>query len=72
MCVCLLCVQALCTHRHADHSAGNAELASLAKVEVVSSAYEDVPGMTKAVKEGDTLTLGSLTITAIHSECHTR
>ncbi|CAM9550848.1 unnamed protein product [Ectocarpus fasciculatus] len=42
-------------------------------LEVVSSAYEEgVPAMTLALKDREEYTLGSLTVRALHTPCHTR
>ncbi|CEM12845.1 unnamed protein product [Vitrella brassicaformis CCMP3155] len=63
----------LCTHKHWDHSGGNKEMASLVPgIEVISTAYEDIPAVTKTMKDGDTHQMGSLTIKALHTPCHTR
>lgn len=64
----------LTTHRHDDHSGGNLELATLVPgVEIVGSTYENVPGATLQMSDGETLTLrgGSLTFKALHTPCHT-
>eukprot|EP00752_Nemacystus_decipiens_P003958 g3624.t1 len=64
----------LCTHKHWDHSGGNEAMKKLIPgLEVVSSAYEDdVPAMTLALKDREEYSLGSLTVTALHTPCHTR
>ncbi len=42
-------------------------------LEVISSILEDdVPASTKKLSDGETLKLGSLTITAIYTPCHTK
>ncbi|CAM9102292.1 unnamed protein product [Scytosiphon promiscuus] len=64
----------LCTHKHWDHSGGNEAMKKMIPgLEVVSSAYEDdVPAMTVALKDLEEYTLGSLTVKALHTPCHTR
>ncbi|KAL8274597.1 hypothetical protein Esti_001500 [Eimeria stiedai] len=62
----------LCTHKHFDHSGGNVKIKKLIpEIEVVGSAYEETPGKTKAVTEGDTFLLGDLLVKALHAPCHT-
>ncbi len=42
-------------------------------LEVISSAKEDdVPETTKKLSDGETVKLGSLTVRALHTPCHTR
>ncbi|CAN0499790.1 unnamed protein product, partial [Ectocarpus sp. 8 AP-2014] len=64
----------LCTHKHWDHSGGNEAMKKLIPgLEVVSSAYEEgVPAMTLALKDREEYALGSLTVRALHTPCHTR
>ncbi|CAN0012869.1 unnamed protein product, partial [Ectocarpus sp. 12 AP-2014] len=64
----------LCTHKHWDHSGGNEAMKKMIPdLEVVSSAYEDgVPAMTLALKDREEYALGSLTVRALHTPCHTR
>ncbi|CAM9853344.1 unnamed protein product [Laminaria digitata] len=64
----------LCTHKHWDHSGGNEAMKKMIPgLEVVSSAYEDdVPAMTLALKDQEEYSLGSLTVKALHTPCHTR
>ncbi|CAM9512887.1 unnamed protein product [Choristocarpus tenellus] len=64
----------LCTHKHWDHSGGNEAMKKMIpNLEVVSSAYEDdVPAMTLALKDQECFTLGSLSVKALHTPCHTR
>ncbi|CAB1118576.1 unnamed protein product [Ectocarpus sp. CCAP 1310/34] len=64
----------LCTHKHWDHSGGNEAMKQMIPdLEVVSSAYEDgVPAMTLALKDREEYALGSLTVRALHTPCHTR
>lgn len=62
----------LCTHKHFDHSGGNVEIKKLLpNIEVVGSAYEETPGRTRAVSNGDTFRLGDLIVKVLHTPCHT-
>lgn len=62
----------LCTHKHLDHSGGNMRLKELIpSIEIVGSAYEDTPGRTKAVCDGDTFRIGDLQVKVLHAPCHT-
>ncbi|CDI82141.1 hydroxyacylglutathione hydrolase, putative [Eimeria acervulina] len=65
----------LCTHRHFDHSGGNEQIKKLVPgIEVIGSAYEETPGRTKAVTDGDTFRLGKfsdLQVKVLHAPCHT-
>jgi len=66
-------VLSLTTHKHWDHAGGNVELSQLLPdLPIVGSAYEDVPGVNKRVKDHETITLGTLDIEALHAPCHTR
>ncbi|CAM9810708.1 unnamed protein product [Discosporangium mesarthrocarpum] len=64
----------LCTHKHWDHAGGNEAMKKMIPdLEVVSSAYEDsVPATTLALRDKETYSLGSLSVTALHTPCHTR
>lgn len=61
----------ICTHKHVDHSGGNAELHKLLNVDIIGSAHEETPGVTKKIKNEETFELGSLIIRAFHTPCHT-
>ena len=64
---------ALITHRHGDHSGGNKVLREkLPNVNIVGTGYENVSHITQQVREGDSLSLGSLKIDVIHTPCHTK
>lgn len=71
----LLCTlsQVLCTHKHADHSGGNIAMKTkFPSIEVIATQYEQIPGVTKPVAEGDHFKLGNLDINVIYTPCHTR
>lgn len=63
------------THHHWDHTGGNAELVeAIDGLEVVGHASDQgrIPGQTKKVDEGDTVTLGdSVSAAIIHNPGHT-
>lgn len=71
-------VGVLTTHYHADHSGGNAELATLVpSLEIVAGELEAdrVPGVTKRVADGETFTiagLAGLEFKALHTPGHTK
>eukprot|EP00636_Phaeomonas_parva_P017698 CAMPEP_0118858388 /NCGR_PEP_ID=MMETSP1163-20130328/5087_1 /TAXON_ID=124430 /ORGANISM="Phaeomonas parva, Strain CCMP2877" /LENGTH=341 /DNA_ID=CAMNT_0006791839 /DNA_START=176 /DNA_END=1201 /DNA_ORIENTATION=+ len=67
----------LCTHKHGDHQGGNVPIRKFFEkeggdVDVVSTSYEPIDGVTLAMKNGEQYTLGGLTVTALHTPCHTR
>jgi hydroxyacylglutathione hydrolase len=64
---------ALITHKHGDHCGGNAGVKSaIPQIQVIGTAYEDVPDLTGTIREGDELTLGGLKISVLHVPCHTK
>ncbi|AFZ80308.1 hydroxyacylglutathione hydrolase, putative [Theileria equi strain WA] len=68
----VLLKSALCTHKHWDHSGGNREIKKLIpEIEIVGSAYEQIPAVTKSVQDGDVIPFGSLEIKCIKASCHT-
>lgn len=65
--------QLLTTHKHMDHSGGNAAFAStFPKVDIIGTKYEDIPAITKPVGDGDTFMLGALKVHVIYTPCHTK
>ncbi|AIN96351.1 hydroxyacylglutathione hydrolase, putative [Leishmania panamensis] len=69
----------LSTHKHWDHSGGNAKLKaeleamnSLVPVVVIGGANDDVPAVTQPVREGDRVQVGELSVEVIDAPCHTR
>lgn len=69
----------LSTHKHWDHSGGNAELSAKlaaadksAPVRVIGGAKDGIPAVTQSVREGDTAAIGQLTVEVIDAPCHTR
>ena len=64
----------LTTHHHPDHSGGNVEMAAARPgIAVVGGAEEGgrIPAATLLVKDGQTFEAAGLTITALHTPCHT-
>ncbi len=63
----------LTTHHHLDHAGGNSEL--LAKMEgkdvTIVGGDERVQCISRIVKHGEELKLGSLSIKCLHTPCHT-
>eukprot|EP00640_Fibrocapsa_japonica_P002509 CAMPEP_0113937152 /NCGR_PEP_ID=MMETSP1339-20121228/3843_1 /TAXON_ID=94617 /ORGANISM="Fibrocapsa japonica" /LENGTH=255 /DNA_ID=CAMNT_0000939819 /DNA_START=61 /DNA_END=828 /DNA_ORIENTATION=- /assembly_acc=CAM_ASM_000762 len=62
----------LTTHKHWDHAGGNADMASaLPNIEVVGGELDNVEACTTFVRDGDTFTLGNMSITCLHTPGHT-
>ena len=63
----------LSTHHHWDHVGGNAELAEAQNVSVFGSAddADRIPAITNPVREGDRISLGSLTAEILLIPAHT-
>lgn len=61
------------THHHWDHVGGNEELLQYQKMDVYGSLYDQnrVPGLTKTLKEGDQVKIGSLTFSILEIPGHT-
>ena len=65
-----------CTHHHVDHTGGVVALcAAYLGVEVVGSAHDlaagRIPGQTRGVREGDTLSVGEATLRVLEVPGHT-
>lgn len=63
----------LTTHHHHDHTGGNAELKAETGCSIIGPRNEaaKVPGIDKAVGEGDTFKLGSFDVNVIETPGHT-
>jgi len=62
------------THHHPDHVGGNEECARALKIaEIVGHESDDgrIPGQTRRVRDGETWTLGTLAVRAVHIPGHT-
>lgn len=63
----------LCTHKHWDHAGGNEEMVRmLPGLEVVTTKFEDIPAATIRLGDDDVYTLGSLSVRALYTPCHTK
>lgn len=58
------------THHHADHSGGNATFAGMGIQRVIGGSNS--PLVTETPRDGQVLTLGSISLQAIHTPCHTQ
>eukprot|EP00753_Platysulcus_tardus_P005021 PLAT12848.1.p1 GENE.PLAT12848.1~~PLAT12848.1.p1 ORF type:complete len:327 (-),score=120.99 PLAT12848.1:80-1060(-) len=62
----------LTTHKHWDHSGGNADFAQLFPDAIFyGGQLERVPGVTRRLAGGSVISLGSLSITVTNAPCHT-
>jgi hydroxyacylglutathione hydrolase len=64
----------LITHKHDDHSGGNqAFMDALGEqgLAIVGPSYESIPALTKPVSAGDSFALGGLSVSVLHTPCHT-
>lgn len=65
-------VAVLTTHRHWDHSAGNAEWRRrFTGIKVFGGALDAVPAATDSIADGSQLSFGRIHITALHTPAHT-
>ncbi|KAF4428855.1 hypothetical protein FACUT_9312 [Fusarium acutatum] len=61
------------THHHWDHAGGNEEiLVALNNPKLDIIGGKDCEGVTKTPSHGETFKLGNITITSIHTPCHTQ
>ena len=61
------------THKHYDHSQGNAQMRELFPgIQVFGGAQEIVPGATYGLNNGQVLDINNMKITCYHTPCHTR
>jgi hydroxyacylglutathione hydrolase len=62
----------ICTHKHSDHVGGNLYLKSaIPSLEIIGPKYEEIPGLTRAVEDGETFTFESLKFNTLYVPCHT-
>lgn len=54
-----------------DHAGGNVELIETFPSAVVYGFDTRIPALTKALRDGESFTLGKLRVQAIHNPCHT-
>jgi hydroxyacylglutathione hydrolase len=63
----------LATHKHADHVGGNVFLKdAVPGLEVIAGKYEEIPGATKLVADGDVFEFGGLVVRTCYTPCHTK
>jgi hydroxyacylglutathione hydrolase len=68
----------LTTHSHWDHAGGNESLVELVAKEeqrtlqVIGGNDDGVPSVTREVGHGDSVQVGSLSVSVFHTPCHTR
>lgn len=62
----------LSTHHHEDHTAGNVEI--MRKFPAIECLAMDdrVPGVTRLLRDRESIPFGSISIETIHTPCHTR
>jgi hydroxyacylglutathione hydrolase len=62
----------LVTHKHSDHIDGILQLKeTFPAVTVIGTGYEDIPGATRRVFDGDCVNIGDLQVQIIFTPCHT-
>jgi len=61
----------LTTHHHWDHAGGNKEMINKAPGLTVIGGDERIDGVTRHVKQGDELTVGSIHVKCLFTPCHT-
>lgn len=62
----------LATHKHGDHVDGILQLKEkYPSVQVIGTGYEEIPGITKEVFDGETFQIGQLNFQTISTPCHT-
>ena len=62
----------LTTHGHWDHCGGNEEIAKLIPgIEIIGGVGDNIPAVTREVKEGDIISIGSLSVHTVETPCHT-
>jgi len=62
----------LCTHHHMDHAGGNIELISKKPGLAVFGADARIPEINYVVKDKEEFKVGSLTVQALWTHCHTK
>lgn len=64
----------LSTHKHWDHSAGNENMLKLVPecTKVYGGKADNVPACTDPLEDGEEIPVGTMTIRAIATPCHTR
>ncbi|KAL6891047.1 Metallo-hydrolase/oxidoreductase [Trichoderma longibrachiatum] len=60
------------THHHWDHAGGNKKLLSELDTDLAIIGGKDCEGVTKTPKHGETFKIGDISVTAVHTPCHTQ
>lgn len=60
------------THHHWDHAGGNKKLLSELGTDLAIIGGKDCEGVTKTPKHGETFKIGDISVTAVHTPCHTQ
>ncbi|KAL7816904.1 Metallo-hydrolase/oxidoreductase [Trichoderma aethiopicum] len=60
------------THHHWDHAGGNKKLLSELGNDLAIIGGKDCEGVTKTPKHGETFKIGDISVTAVHTPCHTQ
>jgi hydroxyacylglutathione hydrolase len=67
------------THKHSDHAGGNEEARLLFQkrtgaslIVYGDSGIDKTPGISRGINDGESVTIGDLTVRAIQTPCHTR
>lgn len=65
----------LSTHKHMDHAGGNMalpkQLHAAGTFNIIGGVNDNIPGVTRTVREGDSLRLGALQVDVLDAPCHT-
>jgi len=63
----------LTTHKHADHSAGNADMQKeFPDIKIYGGEKDQVKACNNPVSDGDKLNIGGMSIQCMHTPCHTK
>ncbi|CAM9404188.1 unnamed protein product [Scytosiphon promiscuus] len=62
----------LTTHKHLDHAGGNNAIArKIPGLEIIGGEVDRVQGATSTVKDGDTISVGAISVKCLHTPGHT-
>ena len=67
----LLVAAAIDTHSHDDRTSGLGAMRELWGCEAIAGAPSEMPGLTRVVRDGDVIEVGSLRLKALHTPGHT-
>ncbi|KAL6855756.1 Las1-like domain-containing protein [Trichoderma novae-zelandiae] len=60
------------THHHWDHAGGNKKLLSELGTDLAIIGGKDCEGVTRTPKHGETFKIGDISVTPVHTPCHTQ